>query len=181
MDLRSGLQFGDRVRRLCSREPKRCVASDIESAARAHTLAQTAIQRALSMKPIAFVFVLAWVSPTQAATINAASCSRTDVVSAITSAKPGDTVQVPAGTCSWSGGVSFTGIQLVGAGSSPSGTVITAGLVTMTKHATAYTRLGRLRFTGTDEHIYAGGSPAAKPYIIDNNYIRSDASGNEAR
>jgi hypothetical protein len=133
------------------------------------------------MKLFAFLLVLAWVTPTEAATINAASCLRTDVVAAITSAKPGDTVQVPAGTCSWSGGVSFTGIQLIGAGSSASGTVITAGLVTITKHATVHTRLARFRFTGTDEHIYAGGSPTAKAYIIDNNYIRSDVSGNEAR
>jgi hypothetical protein len=133
------------------------------------------------MKWFALVFVFACVAPTQAATINVASCSQANVASAIALAGPGDTVQVPAGTCSWSGGISFTGIQLIGAGSSTSGTVITAGLVTMTKHATQYTRLSGFRFTGTDEHIYAGGSPSAKPYIIDNNYIRSDISGNAAR
>jgi hypothetical protein len=126
---------------------------------------------------VVLVLVFAWVAPTGAATINAASCTRANVLSAIASANPGDTVQVPAGTCSWSGGVSFTGIQLIGAGSSTSGTVITAGLVNMNKHATAYTRLGRFRFTGTDEHIYADGSATARPYIIDNNYIRSDVSG----
>jgi hypothetical protein len=113
----------------------------------------------------------------QAATINAATCSQANVASAISLASPGDTVRVPAGTCSWSGGISFTGIQLIGAGSSTSGTVITAGKVTLTKHATRNTRLSGIRFTGTDAHISAGGSPTAKPYVIDNNYIRSDVSG----
>src|SRR3989454_10521327 len=36
-----------------------------------------------------------------AATINAASCSQADVNSAITSAVDGDTVIIPAGTCTW--------------------------------------------------------------------------------
>jgi len=81
------------------------------------------------MKWFALVLVFACVAPTEAATINAASCSQANVASAIASAAPGDTVQVPAGTCSWSGNISFSGIQLIGAGSSTSGTVITAGLV----------------------------------------------------
>jgi len=133
------------------------------------------------MKWFVFVLACAAAAPAQAATRNAASCSRTDVLAALAASSPGDTVQVPAGTCSWSGGISFTGLQVVGAGSSTSGTVITAGLVNITKHSTQYTRLGGFRFTGTDEHIYAGGSAGGKPYIIDNNYIRSDVAGSGAR
>jgi hypothetical protein len=113
----------------------------------------------------------------EAATLRAASCSQNDVASVVASASPGDTVQVPAGTCSWSGGISFSGIQLVGAGSSTAGTVITSGLVTMNKHGSAYTALNGFRFTGTDPHIYVDGSPTARPYIIGNNYIRADVSG----
>ncbi len=109
-------------------------------------------------------------------TFDAASCSRADVEAALAMASPGDAVRVPAGTCSWSPGISFSGIQLLGAGSSASGTVITDGLVSMTKHASRYTRLSGFRFTGTDEHIDAGGSPTAKPYIIDHNYVRSDVA-----
>jgi hypothetical protein len=133
------------------------------------------------MKWFAFVLVFASVAPTEAATITAATCSVANVASAIALAGPGDTIQVPAGTCSWSGGISFTGVSLVGAGSSTSGTVITGGIVTMTKHASKYTRLTGFRFTGTDDHIRAGGSATAKPYIIDNNYIRFDVSGGQAR
>jgi len=41
-----------------------------------------------------------------AATINAASCSYNDVLAAITSAQSGDTVNVPAGSCTWSSDIS---------------------------------------------------------------------------
>src|SRR2546428_159765 len=52
-----------------------------------------------------------------AATINAASCSQANVNSAITSAVDGDTVTIPAGTCSWTTTLTITkGITLLGAG-----------------------------------------------------------------
>lgn len=130
---------------------------------------------------VAMAFLCSSAINAAAATVDAASCSQADVASAVASANPGDTVQVPAGTCSWSAGIAITGIALVGAGSSASGTVITDGLVDMTKHPTEYTRLSGFRFEGTDEHVHAGGAPTAKPYLIDNNYIRSDVTGNEAR
>lgn len=123
------------------------------------------------MKWFALVLVFACVAPAEAATINAASCSQANVASAIASASPGDTVQVPAGTCSWSGGLSISGIRLIGAGKSATGTVITAGTVTMTKHATQPTRLSGFRFTGTDIHAIVSGSTSARAYIIDNNYF----------
>jgi hypothetical protein len=55
---------------------------------------------------------------TYAATINAASCSRTDVLNAITAAANGDRVLVPAGTCTWTSRITVSGkgITLAGAG-----------------------------------------------------------------
>lgn len=124
---------------------------------------------------IAFALFLALflaAAPAGAATINAASCSRTDVNTAIASASAGDTVQVPAGTCSWSGGVSFSGISVIGAGKGTSGgTSITAGLVTITKHASQNTRFSGFRFTGSDDHLYITGSSSNKPYIVDTVYF----------
>ena len=136
-------------------------------------------QRLGAMKKTLLLPAAVWAlaATANAASVSASSCSQSDVGSAIASAKPGDTVQVPSGTCSWSGGIAISGIQVVGAGNSSTGTVITGGRVTMTKHASYNTRLSGLRFTGTDPHIYVGGSPTAKPYIIDNNYIRADVSG----
>ncbi len=65
-----------------------------------------------------FAFALFLWLPTQAATINAASCSSSDVQTAINSASTGDTVAVPAGSCTWTTTVSFIskGITLQGAG-----------------------------------------------------------------
>ena len=116
------------------------------------------------------------VGPAHAATINAASCSQSDVRSAISSASPGDTVRVPAGNCSWPGGVTIRGIRLDGAGSSSTGTVITSGIVNMRKHPSQYTKLEGFRFTGTDQHFDVSGSASDRPFIIANNYFRADAS-----
>lgn len=108
-----------------------------------------------------------------AATLVASTCSRTDVNAKIALAAAGDTVQVPAGaSCNWTGGISITGITLIGAGKDVSGgTVVTAGGVTMTKHSTQITRVSGFRFTGTDNHVTFTGSASDRPFIIDNNYL----------
>jgi hypothetical protein len=57
------------------------------------------------------------VSTAQAATIAAASCQSAAVSSAANSANTGDTVTIPAGTCTWSQGVTISkAITLQGAG-----------------------------------------------------------------
>lgn len=107
-------------------------------------------------------------SPTR----TAASCSLSDVQDCITAASAGDTINVPAGTCSWSGGLTISGVKLIGAGkSATTGTIITAGTVTVTKHSTQNTRLSGFRFTGSDNHAEIGGTSSNKPYIVDNNYF----------
>jgi len=61
--------------------------------------------------------VLSIAGRVEAASITAGSCSRNDVGNAVTSASDGDTVQVPAGTCSWTSTLTITkGITLIGAG-----------------------------------------------------------------
>ncbi len=125
------------------------------------------------------VFVLACaclVGPVHAATINASSCSQSNVQSAISSASPGDTVRVPAGNCSWAGGLTISGISLEGAGSSSAGTVITGGRVSIRKHSNQITQLAGFRFSGSDQHFDVGGSASARPFIIAYNFFRADAS-----
>ncbi len=56
----------------------------------------------------------------QAATINAATCSQADVQAAIGSVTDGDTVTIPAGTCTWTSSLQVTlthSITVIGAGS----------------------------------------------------------------
>ncbi|HMR79845.1 MAG TPA: hypothetical protein PKD61_32275, partial [Polyangiaceae bacterium] len=109
-------------------------------------------------------------------TVSAASCARADVQAALQAASPGYAVMVPAGKCDWSPGVSVSGTQLIGAGSDPAGTEITAGLVTLTKHASEYTRLSGFRFTGQNAHLDVGGAATHKPYVVDHNYFRMDVA-----
>jgi hypothetical protein len=66
----------------------------------------------------------------QAATIQAASCSYTNVSAAVNAAAIGDTVKVPAGSCTWSSTLSLNkGISLIGAG---------VGNTTITSAASGY-------------------------------------------
>lgn len=128
---------------------------------------------------LSYVLLLApvFTATSQATAYPAASCSTSDVQTAINKTVAGDTVTVPAGTCAWTS-LTISGIQLIGAGKSTSGTVITGGTVTMTKHATQITRLSGFRFTGSDVHASVGGSPSSRAYVIDNNYLYSGGSGN---
>ena len=66
------------------------------------------------------------ISEVDAAVINANSCSYADVSSAVSSANIGDTINVPAGSCTWNSRMRITkGINLIGAGIG--NTVITIG------------------------------------------------------
>jgi hypothetical protein len=58
-----------------------------------------------------FVFVLVLLSSVaaHAGTVNAASCSSSDVQAAINAASSGDTVVVPSGTCTWTTAVTVSG------------------------------------------------------------------------
>jgi hypothetical protein len=67
----------------------------------------------------AFLLIASLGREARANTITAASCNTGDVQSAINSAAEGDTVNIPAGTCTWTSGVTISGkgIILQGAGS----------------------------------------------------------------
>jgi len=66
---------------------------------------------------LAAFIVVSISSDVNAATINAMTCSRSDVGAAIASAVDGDTVQVPRGTCSWTSTLIVTkAVKLIGAG-----------------------------------------------------------------
>lgn len=68
-------------------------------------------------------------TPASAATRSAASCAQSAVQSAVNAAVDGDTVTVPAGTCTWSAAVTVSNktIILRGAGSGSGGTKIVYG------------------------------------------------------
>lgn len=81
------------------------------------------------------LFLLCLAVSSHAADISAASCSRSDVQSAINSASDGDRVLVPAGSCTWTSMVSVPntkGITIQGAG---------VGVTTITTNFTAESTL----------------------------------------
>jgi hypothetical protein len=115
---------------------------------------------------------------TYAATINAASCSLANVQSAINSAANGDTVMVPAGSCTWASNISIPntkGITLQGAGSGQTIITTNATLVVDTLPANAPVRITGFNFirTGMATRISIFGT--AQNWRIDNN-IFDDAN-----
>ncbi len=64
----------------------------------------------------------------EGATIQAGGCSQSQVVSAINSAKDGDTVVVPAGNCTWTSTVTIDGKSITLQGAGIDATVITDGI-----------------------------------------------------
>jgi hypothetical protein len=116
------------------------------------------------------------------ADFTAATASRTDVNSAIALTSPGDRVFVPAGTADWTGNVSVNGIQLIGAGTnatnitSSSGTVITAGMVNITKHAGFHSRLSGFSFTTDQQDLQVHGLHTSKSFIVDHSYFWTGGS-----
>jgi MYXO-CTERM domain-containing protein len=101
----------------------------------------------LSLGPLAFLSVALFSANANAATVAAASCNTADVASAIKSAAEGDTVTVPAGTCTWTSGVTIAGkgITVTGAGAgriiaySSSTLSVGTGSKTLTVASTAVT------------------------------------------
>lgn len=66
---------------------------------------------------IFFFGFLGLAKSSQAATINPATCSYADVSDAVSSANSGDTVLVPAGTCTWGNRLAITkSVSIIGAG-----------------------------------------------------------------
>ncbi len=123
------------------------------------------------------LFVL-MASNSWATNYNATSCSVTDVISAMSQASAGDSVTVPSGICSWSGGISVkAGVQLLGAGSSTGGTVISAGQVSLPAHSTYITRLSGFRFTADDNHVATSSSSVGNRAVeIDHNWFFADVN-----
>jgi hypothetical protein len=74
----------------------------------------------------------------------AASCSTSDVQTQVTASGPGDTVIIPAGTCTWTSGITISGIKIQGSGSGriiayDNGTeVLTIGTGTLTMTIAGY-------------------------------------------
>lgn len=118
----------------------------------------------------------------QAVTRTAASCAQSDVAAAISAASHGNIVQVPAGTCSWSGLSINKAIHLRGAGVGQS-RITLSGDNTVTKHSAGLTRVSGFGFSksgggnGSKGWTVRGAWQGAEPVIFSGNSYSIDASG----
>jgi hypothetical protein len=97
--------------------------------------------------------------PASAATVTAPTCSKSDVTTAITNAADGDTVRIPAGSCTWGGGISTSkGVSIIGAGQGT--TIITSGGFDMSTPSGKSWRVSGLTLRGTSGFGVYGESKA---------------------
>lgn len=139
-------------------------------------------QRPLQLAFIALLAVLSlFPKASTAATIDASSCSQSSVSAAISSAANGDVIQVPAGTCSWSGLSIAKPIHLKGAGAGK--TNITVSGNTVTKQSAGVIRVTDFSFSksgGGNESkgfLITGSWKNAQPVIFQNNAFTISNSG----
>jgi hypothetical protein len=127
------------------------------------------------------VILLACALPAQAAVQTAATCSNTNVASAISAAADGDTVHIPAGNCTWAGAVSTGDKRLIiqGTGSGGSGTNLTlSGTNRLNLNGSKTLTLRNIRFLGQADFnglIRITGS-MTDLRITGNQYFRADRS-----
>lgn len=115
-----------------------------------------------------------------AATITAKSCAQTDVSNAISSAVASDIVQIPAGSCSWSGLSINKPIYLKGAGIGQTNIAISG--TSITKQVTGIIRITGFSFSksgGGNESkgFIIGGSWKTEPVIFQDNKFTISNSG----
>ena len=109
---------------------------------------------------MAFLCNFTYVAKANAATINASSCSQADVQSAINSASDGDTVMVPAGSCTWGSTViipNTKGLRISGAGQSS--TIIRGSAnpnIRVNVQNGYFSRIDNMKFDGTSGIVIAG-------------------------
>jgi hypothetical protein len=116
----------------------------------------------------------------QARTLKAASCSQTDLQNALNSASTGDTIIVPAGSCSWSDVSVNKAVFLKGAGSGQTNiTVNGSPSVTITKQ-TRIIRIEGFSFSSSNVSnpiVIQGSWLNTQPVIVEYNSFTMNNSG----
>lgn len=188
---------------LCQREPQHYVDRS-QDLARGADPGPRWGKIGLGIRFILFVSAIAFFGQltASAATITAASCASSDVQSAVNSALSGDTVVVPAGSCTWSTAVSIpstkgltltcpsgsciiTGSMGVNTGKTSTGDVITgfsftSGMFTVRlASGPPYNTTPRVynnTFTGSGTQIEVDG---LGPALFDHNTVNSQSNADE--
>lgn len=122
--------------------------------------------QSLTVRAMALALLVAASASGQSSPIAAASCSQSDVASAIAAAPVGGTVNVPAGNCTWSGMSISKPVRLQGAGIGQ--TNITVSGSTVTKQAGGVILIRGFRF------LRSGGGNQTKAFTIDGSWTNAE-------
>ena len=131
------------------------------------------------------VILMLLIIPAPLLATDAASCSNTDIQTAINATSSGGTVNIPAGSCSWSGNVSITGKALTLAGAGVASTIVTTNAaLNVTCSATNYVVVTGIKFlqgTSTDPVNFAASSdPQSSCFRFHHNTITETGTASAA-
>jgi len=113
-----------------------------------------------------------WVSEGNSATINAATCSLTDVKAAITSASTKDTVKVPSGNCTWSSKIDIPAnkdLAIIGAGIGNTNITCSSSICFSVAQGGSSSASRISGFTFNGGIIYCRGIQGNKEFRLDHN------------
>ena len=133
------------------------------------------------MRTLLCLLALSIAGPALSATISATSCAQADVSSAVGSAADGDTIRIPAGSCTWNATLNVSkGVSIVGAGNgaTTADTQLVGGRFTISTPTGKSVRVSGVRLSGTSGFNVIG---ATKQFRIDHVYFSQPTGATEDR
>jgi hypothetical protein len=133
------------------------------------------------MRKLTCLLALLFAGPALSATITATSCALADVSAAMGSAADGDTISVPAGSCTWNATLTVSkGVSIVGRGNgtTTADTQLVGGRFTITTPNGKSVRVSGVRLSGTTGFNIIG---ATKSFRIDHVYFSQPQGATEDR
>jgi len=136
---------------------------------------------AARMRTLACLAAVCCAAPALSATFTAASCSHADVSAAYSSAADGDTINIPAGTCTWNATLNVAkGVSVIGAGNGTTAadTQLVGGRFTISAPTGKSVRVSAVRLSGTTGFNVSGST---KAFRIDHVYFSQPAGATQDR
>jgi hypothetical protein len=133
------------------------------------------------MRTLTCLLALAFAGPALSATFTAASCSHADVSAAYSGAADGDTINIPAGTCTWNATLTVAkGVSIIGAGSGTTAadTQLVGGRFTISAPTGKSVRVSTVRLSGTTGFNVSGST---KTFRIDHVYFSQPTGATQDR
>src|SRR5260370_26520386 len=140
----------------------------------------TLINRIITWLPLAYIMSAIFSAEARANTITATDCNTSSVQAAINSVATGSTVLIPAGTCTWTSGITISGkgITLQGAGGGRViGVSVTSSAVSIGTGTKTFSGMIAATVNGVLSNAQPSVTPCQTLIIYENGFLRNFMQG----